>query len=220
MSSSRQIHDHVLCADCEQRLNVGGEKYIADVSAEGSRFPLRNMLSNGTPLPLGPFLCYSGKQIGVDVQKLAYFAVSMVWRGAIHAWNTVDRQTSQLTVPAHLEDMRRFLMGQTALPVEIGLLVIVCLDFASQVHILGPFLVGGEETDTPFEMQICGVVLRVGINHPQQEFYALACTHNPNAPIVVADWSKSTLKAVEAFHLKARHAKNVKRLEANLKVRQ
>jgi hypothetical protein len=206
MSSSRQIHDHVLCADCEHRLNVGGEKYIADVSAEGSHFPFRDMLSNGTPSPLGPFLCYPGRQIGVDVQKLAYFAVSMVWRGAIHAWSTVDRQTSQLTVPSHLEDMRRFLMGEIALPVEIGLLVIICLDFASQVHVLAPFLVGNEETDTLFEMLIFGVVLRVGINHPQKEFYALACTHNQSVPIIVADRSKSTMSAVGDFHLKARHA--------------
>ncbi len=218
VTSSRQIHDYVLCADCEHRLNVGGEKYIGDISASGRHFPLRDMLSNGTPSPLGPFLCYSGKQIGVDVQKVAYFAVSMVWRGAVHAWKTVDRQTSQLTVSSHLEGMRRFLMGEIALPAEIGLQVIVCLDFASQIHVLAPFLVGGEETDTLFEMQICGVVLRVGINHPQKEFYALACTHNPSAPIIVADWSKATMSAVEEFHIKARHAENVKKIEADLKV--
>jgi hypothetical protein len=220
MSSSRQIHDYVLCNDCEHRLNVGGEKYIGDISAEGRHFPLRDMLSSGTPSPLGPFLYYSGKQIGVDVRKVVYFAVSMAWRGAVHAWKTVDRQTSQLTVPSHLEDMRRFLMGEIELPIEIGVIMIVCLDFASQVHVIAPFLVGGEETNTLFEMQMCGVVLRVGINHPEKEFYDLACTHNPSAPIVVADWSKSTMSAVANFHLRARHAENVRIIEADLKVRQ
>jgi hypothetical protein len=220
MSSSRQIRDYVLCTDCEHLLNVGGEDYIAYISASSSHFPLRDMLLNGTPSPLGPFLCYSGKQIEVDVRKVVYFAVSMVWRGAVHAWKTVDRQTSQLTVPTHLEDMRRFLMGEIELPVGIGLLVIVCLDFASQAHVLAPFLVGGEQTDTLFEMQMCGIVLRVGINHPQKEFYALACTHNPSAPILVADWSKSTMSAVGDFHLKARHAKNVRKIAANIKARQ
>jgi len=36
-------------------------------------------------------------------------------------------------------EMLRFLMGEIALPREIRLLVIVCLDFVSQIHTLAPF---------------------------------------------------------------------------------
>jgi hypothetical protein len=35
--------------------------------------------------------------------------------------------------------------------------VIVCLDYASQNHALAPFLVGGEKTDTLFEMLMLGI---------------------------------------------------------------
>ena len=42
---------------------------------------------------------------------------------------------------------------------EIGLLVIVCLDNAFQIYALAPFLVGGEETDTLFEMLMLGITL-------------------------------------------------------------
>jgi hypothetical protein len=219
MSTSRQIHDYVFCGDCEDRLNVGGEKYLHAISANGRSFPLRDMLASGRPTPLGPHLRYSGRQIGLDVQKLVYFAVSMVWRGGVHPWRTIDRQTSQLAVGSHMEEMRRFLMGEIPLPREIGLLVIVCLDFASQIHTLAPFLVGGEQTDTLFEMLMLGITLRVGINHPEQEFYALCCTHTSDNGIVVGNCKPATVGAVEDFHIKARHAANVKKIEAQFKAR-
>lgn len=104
-----------------------------------------------------------------------------MWRGGVHPWKTIDRQT------------------------------IVCADFASQVHTLAPFLVGGEATDTLFEMLIFGIRLRVGINHPEKEFYAPTCTHTPDSVIIAANCKSATETAVEDFHKKARHAENVKR---------
>lgn len=219
MSTGRQIHDYVFCADCEHRLNVGGENYIITLCSDGKDFPLRDMLATGRPTPLGPFLRFSGKQIGFDIQKLVYFATSMLWRGAVHPWKTIDRQTSQVAVGSHMEEMRRFLMGEIPLPREIGLLVMVCLDFDSQIHMLAPFLVGGEKTDTLFEMMIFGITLRIGISHLEQEFYALSCTHTPDNRIVVGDCLKATMGAVEDFHMKARHMSNVKKIEEKFKAR-
>ena len=60
-------------------------------------------------------------------------------RGGVHPWRAIDGQTSQLAVGSHMGEMLRFLMGEIALPREIRLLVIVCLDFVSQIHTLAPF---------------------------------------------------------------------------------
>ena len=40
---------------------------------------------------------------------------------------------------------------------EIGLLVIVCLDFASQIHTLASLRFGGEQIQTLFEMPMLGI---------------------------------------------------------------
>jgi hypothetical protein len=176
VSTSKQIHDYLLCAECEHRLNVGGEQYIHAVSFDGETFPLKDILASGTPLPIGPFLRYSGLQAGADVEKLVYFAVSMVWRGGVHSWRTIKGQTSLLAVGSHMEEMRRFLMGEIPLPPEIGVVVIVCTGSASQAHVLAPFLVGGEATDTLFEMLVYGITLRFYINHPDKTFEVLACS--------------------------------------------
>jgi hypothetical protein len=177
------------------------------------------MLASARPTALGQYLRLSGLQIGLDIKKLVYFAVSMVWRGGVHPWKTIDRQTSQLVIGSHMEEMRQFLMGEIPLPSEIGLLVIVCLDLASQIHTLAPFLVGGEQTDTLYEMLMLGITLRVGINHPEQEFYALCCTHTSDNGIIVGNCTPATVGAVENFHKKARHAASVKKITAGFKER-
>jgi hypothetical protein len=218
MSSSRQIHDYVFCAECEDRLNAGGEKYLLSITFDGKSFLLKDKLATLRPMHIGKYLRFSGRQAGLDIQKLAYFAVSMVWRGGVHAWRTIDRQTSQLVVGSHMEEIRRFLMGEIPLPPDIGVLVIVCADYASQVHALAPFLVGGEKTDTLFEMLMLGITLRVGVAHPEQEFYALSCTHTPDYGIIVGDCTPATVGAVEDFHMKSRQTAKVRRIAAEFKV--
>ena len=96
VSTSQQIHDYLLCAECKHRLNVGGEQYIYAVSFDGKKFPLKDRLASGTPVPIGPYLRYSGQQVGVDVENLVYFAVSMVWRDGVHSWKTIGDCHPQL----------------------------------------------------------------------------------------------------------------------------
>lgn len=210
VATSRQIRDYVFCNDCEQRLNVGGEKYIYSISAEGKNFPMRDMLVHSKPFPLGPYLVYSARRLDVDIQKLAYFAVSMVWRGAVHPWKTIDKQISQPAVSSHMEEMRRFLMGEIPLSPDINILVIVCIDKISQIHVLSPFLVGGLNTDTLFEMLIFGISLRVGINHPDITLNQLCSVHSRDPVVIAANCESGTIQAVGTFHETARHAKNVK----------
>jgi hypothetical protein len=105
-------------------------------------------------------------------------------------------------------------MGEIPLPPEIGVLVIVCADLVSQVHVLAPFLGGGEATDTVFETLVYGIMLRVGISHPDEAFYVLACTHTRDKVIIAANCEQTTLAAVGDFHTKASHAENFRKIDA------
>jgi hypothetical protein len=207
VSTGRQVKDHVFCAECEERLNAGGERYVLKISAEPPSYPVRDMLRNGRALPFGPSWLYSGKEIGLDVQKIAYYAVSMLWKGSVHQWKTLDRQITSSKVTSHMEDMRRYLLGEAPFPTEIGVVVTVCLDLISQLHFTAPFLLGDEETDTLFEMLIFGLKLRIGITHPNPAVMALSCLNPPNYPIIASDCEKDTVESVGTFHETARVAR-------------
>ena len=143
-STSKQVRDFVFCRECERRFNVGGEQYVmSQISDARKSFPLRDALRGQTPTRAGPCLQFSGHTAGIDTNKLAYYAVSMVWRGAVHVWQSMAGQTTGLTVKSHMEEMRLYLVGETPLPASIYVFVLVCLDLVSQVQALSPFPVGG-----------------------------------------------------------------------------
>ena len=56
------------------------------------------MLKVALPREYHPALSrYSGADLGVDIDKFAYFAISMVWRGAVHDWVVFDYSSSHRT---------------------------------------------------------------------------------------------------------------------------
>ena len=169
-----QIHDHVFCQACEARLNTGGEHYLMSLVADGKKFRLRDMLRVCKPIPSGPYLRFSGRQAGVDTAKLAYFAISLLWRGAVHPWHTLEDQTTQVKVGSRLEEMRRYLLSETPLPPDIVVFTLVCLDSLSQMNNTAPYLVGGYEHENRFEMLLSGIVFHVAIGRPQMKSIIIA----------------------------------------------
>jgi hypothetical protein len=174
VSTSKQVHDYVLCAECEERFSAR-ERYILPLMSGDSGFPMIEKLRNEPSVPAGRYLRFSGPVIGIDTEKLAYFAVSMVWRGAVHAWATIDRpRTGGLIVP-NMEALRRYLFDEAVLPDDTCVFVLICADRLSQSLVQGPFLVGGPENDNRFEMLMGGILLQVGVGRSPAE-RDLVCT--------------------------------------------
>jgi hypothetical protein len=138
-STSRQCTDYVFCADCEQRLNRG-ESWLMKSVAHGRRFPLRDRLDVALPKSvLSEATVYNGGLAGIDTQKLGYFALSMVWRGAIHEWPLPFGERSVQLAIGHMgERIRRYLVGVAPFPRDAAVLVHVCDDQVSQGSILEP----------------------------------------------------------------------------------
>jgi hypothetical protein len=105
---------------------------------------MREKLNGQPALPAGAYLRFVGKQAGLDMDKLEYFAVSMVWRAAVHCWAMIDRQFTGGLVVLNIEALRQYLPGLTPLPDDTYFFVLICTDHLSQVQVLGPFLVSGE----------------------------------------------------------------------------
>lgn len=76
---------------------------------------------------------YSGADLGVDMDKFAYFAISMVWRGAVHDWVMPDGIVRPHdALGSFVEPMRLYLLGETPLPPNTSVIVIAGSDDESR----------------------------------------------------------------------------------------
>ncbi|MDB5976953.1 MAG: hypothetical protein JWR07_3713 [Nevskia sp.] len=125
--TSRQMMAPLLCANCEDRLNKGGERWtLANCIRRDGSFPLAELLASRSPdiasdTDTTTKMYFSSGIPEVDASAIRYFAASVFWRGAIHPWDG--------TIPVRLgpyqEKFRRYLMGLQSFPENSALWVVV-----------------------------------------------------------------------------------------------
>lgn len=158
-TTSKQMTDYVLCAECEQRFNKNGEDWMLKMVGEGRRFPLNDRLALAIPVHEGQSaIQYSADKTGIDTEKLGYFALSMLWRGAVHEWKGPFGDVSQkLALGATEEAIRRYLLSEAPFPNDIAVIVNVCTDRTSREFLLQPVAGERDQIATGFEMITLGV---------------------------------------------------------------
>ena len=76
---------------------------------------------------------FSGSDVGADMDRFAYFALSMVWRGAVQQWVFPDGNiVPEILLGDFEEGMRSYLLAKTPLPLNTAVIVIVCSDKESR----------------------------------------------------------------------------------------
>jgi hypothetical protein len=127
---------HLLCFDCEQRLNRLGESEVLRWLAPKARkkFPLHDRLRVALPCAeAGPYSIYKGSDVGLDTEKFAYFTLSVAWRRSIHEWIGFDGvPMPPWNLGTFGEQMRTFLVGDTGFPPDTCIQVLVCTDAHSR----------------------------------------------------------------------------------------
>ena len=85
LETSRQAKTFLLCSACEQRFHRNGEDWMMrNCCRAQDQFRLRESLLAIAPGYFdGQVAVYSGKIAKVDLAKLVYFAVSVLWRAAV-----------------------------------------------------------------------------------------------------------------------------------------
>lgn len=211
--TSRQVHDFVFCKECEDRFNKGGEGYVSGMVCNGSSFPLLDRIRLALPGKRmeNQGVQYSGKALGINTDKLAYYAVSIVWRAAVHRWNTLDRQkTSVEMTDERLKQLRLFLMGHIGFPADIGVLVVVCVDMESQGFSFTPTKMHDEKL-TSYAMLINGIYFQVMMDiAPRFPFHEVCCIHSPGNVIFVGNRAEETSHWFGLLKSEARVARNLK----------
>jgi hypothetical protein len=133
-ATPKQLWAHLLCQSCEQLLNDRGEKpVLALFNGANDDFPLLNRMSLALPFRAeGRAVIYSGQAMGIDTEPLAYYALSVLWKGSVHKWTTLKGQKSSIDLGKYQEPIRRYLLGEAGFPDGVYVNVTVCVDPGSQ----------------------------------------------------------------------------------------
>ncbi|HEX8881806.1 MAG TPA: hypothetical protein VF749_17310 [Candidatus Acidoferrum sp.] len=89
MQTSRQVQTPLLCLDCEDVLNKGGENWLLPLLATvDGKFPLLDIIERFEPdVPDGELRIYaSSRNPAIKIEKLIHFAMGVFWKASIHSW--------------------------------------------------------------------------------------------------------------------------------------
>jgi len=158
VQTSDEIRDYVLCQECEDLFNKNGESYAMSQVNEKGRFPLMLSLMDMKPTKVAHgFAGYSQQAApGIDRDKLAYFAISVFWRGSVYAWEKPEKPDPPLSLGPYGERFRTYLLGETGFPANTMLLLVVCTDNHSQNTFYTPSR-GLKDQNTSYTFQTRGL---------------------------------------------------------------
>ena len=158
IQTSRQIKDYLLCRNCEQRINRGGERCaMRQVNRNGS-FPLLGALNSvsASRSSSGFSWYYANDTPSIDRDKLGYFALSVFWRGSVHIWHCPEKKEPPIQLGIFEEPIRQYLLGLRSFPDDVVILLFVCTDLFSQSVFYEPSK-GNELDDTTWTFQVRGL---------------------------------------------------------------
>lgn len=139
--SDRETHDHVLCLECEDILNKGGETWVNSKLARRDpySFPLYDMLVRGSVGYADETggIYYAGENPEIDVDKLIHFALGIFWKASAHSW-TRDKSEPKIDLGEHSEHLRKWLRGEGSLPRDMSLHISLSKPERAQIIILAP----------------------------------------------------------------------------------
>lgn len=122
--TQRQIHAYLLCRDCEDMLNEGGEKWSVGLFAEQmGPFPLFEMLDKQAVVHSDSEVAvYAAWKIpGFQANKLAHLALGILWKASVHSCRK-GRKLPRIELGDHSNKLRLFLKGEGQFPADMALL--------------------------------------------------------------------------------------------------
>jgi hypothetical protein len=191
----RQVRAPLLCRECELRISEGGENWMMKQVWHGKtqRFPLLDLLTIAMEMPGSKGTTFSGRDCGIDTDKLGYFALSVLWRAAVREWPTEKDERYQIQLGEYEEVLRQYLLGTTDFPRIVSLMATVCSDPLSRYFSL-PAVAKFKIPITAFAMMALGINLLVilGRYAPEQ----ICCVRSAQRVISKRDCRKKNIESL------------------------
>lgn len=193
IQDQKQIKDYVLCWNCEQRFAKMGENYVMKMVNRNDGFKMMELIrANPIRRTEGEYSLYSAAHMGIDTDALAYFALSVIWRGGAHIWRTFEgRATGGLQLGHHEERLRRYLLGTDPYPQGVVVKISVACDDASQNFTMFPWINHDQQDATVFTFTTRGIWFDVAVGDSLPAYaYQNCCVSSPEKPIFVGDFDR------------------------------
>lgn len=212
LPSDDQTQTYLLCDDCEDVLNKGGETWVVGKLLTLERkFPLYDLLIQREPNfdVDGLLIYYAAQNPEIHVAKLMHFALGIFWKASVHSWGLTEND-SLVELGPYSEKVRLWLRGEGPFPEHVYPVALVARPQTTQPNACLPFEQSraqheGEEGTLKwrgFYFQVPGLsfILNIG-KTVAQEIRALSL-HAPPHPVNVADFltAKSQQLLVDHFH--------------------
>lgn len=125
MPTNEQVKDYVLCHTCEQLFSKNGEDWVLKhCFRNDAGFKLKDLIDAARPVMGNGLKVYSALTIPqIDIEKLVYFAASVIWRAAIHNWKSGKDSIRRLLLGKYADELRRYLLGEALFPMGAAIWV-------------------------------------------------------------------------------------------------
>lgn len=127
MHSSRQTTAYLLCEECEDRLNQGGETWLIPLLARiGDTFPLYEIIVKVPPHVDEPDLkVYAiSRNAEIPFEKVVHFAAGIFWKASVHAWEK-GKAEPLIDLGPYSDALRAYLMAEAPFPAAMALNVLI-----------------------------------------------------------------------------------------------
>jgi hypothetical protein len=204
--TDRQTQDYLLCEDCEDVLNTGGERWILDKLATWERtFPLYDLLTKIQPLfdEDGMVVYLAAQNPEIEVEKLVHFALGLFWKASVHSWSG-DTTDPRIDLGPYSEEIRKWLRGQNAFPKYVYLIVVIEKPEKAQITMNDPYEGVRQGCRTHF-VHVPGVLFMMALgNAVDESLRALSITIAGN-PINISDGLTRKLENLMVETLRKSH---------------
>jgi hypothetical protein len=211
IETSRQLQDYLLCVDCEDLLNKGGETWLLPLLAQyQGPFPFYDLL---TKFPaegiVDDVAVYAGaRNPEIQVEQLIHFAMGVFWKAGAHSWSG-SRTEPMIDLAEHEEAIRKFLRGEAGFPDEAALTMGVLPSPVKQISFHSPYR-GSNEKWMNFLFYVPGIEFSLCVGKDLDSTLREGCfARHPTHPILVFDFSPDIREILRGVVGKAHKASNV-----------
>jgi hypothetical protein len=166
--SSEQARRHLLCADCEQRLNDNSERWVLRNCYRGrGRFRLRQELRTRIPVDPNPeLLAYPVHRD--EFRCLVYFCLSVIWRASLCDWECRGQMFPQIELGPYQEQIRKYLKGEAGMPERVSVIAVLSVLAQPMLGMCLPLTYRGD-SGRRYRFHIPGVMFESGVGGLRRE---------------------------------------------------
>jgi len=189
IQTDRQLQDYLLCVECEDILNKGGEMWANPKLATIQKsFPLYNIVMKGPAAHTDEQgeIYFAALNPEIDVEKLTHFAMGIFWKASVHSWKGKER-SPLIELGPYRESIRMWLRGEAAFPKHICLSVLVARPENALIVLTGPIeRIPGRWHS--FWLAVPGVMFTLSVGRQLDLEMKTTCFHeNPMHPVFICD---------------------------------